>query len=153
MTKQLPRPAPTVGPTVRPTVSAPLPAIHGRHTLATLYGIRPEKLDDQLRLRKQFEQAIQAARATVLEISGWLFEPASGVTLVALLVESHASIHTWPEHGVAYVDVFTCGTRPDPELALDYLQLVLEPERVERTTLNRDAVPTLRPTTIKVTPL
>jgi S-adenosylmethionine decarboxylase len=134
-------------------VGTPLPTIRGRHTLATFHGIRPDRLDDQLRLRKQFEQAIQAARATVLEISGWLFEPAGGITLVALLVESHASIHTWPEHGIAYIDVFTCGTRPDPDLALDYLEFVLEPERVERTTLNRDAVPIVRPATIKVTPL
>ncbi|MBO3750548.1 adenosylmethionine decarboxylase [Streptosporangiaceae bacterium NEAU-GS5] len=147
MTTQLPR------PTAPPVVSVPRPTIHGRHTLATFYGIPSEKLDDQLRLRKQFELAIQAAKATVLEIGGWLFEPAGGVTLVALLVESHASIHTWPEHGIAYIDVFTCGTRADPDKALDYLQFVLEPERVERTTLNRDAVPTISPSTIKIKPL
>jgi S-adenosylmethionine decarboxylase len=48
------------------------------------------------------------------------FEP-QGVTVLALLSESHASIHTYPEVGSVFVDVFTCGTRAKPALAVQLL--------------------------------
>jgi len=53
------------------------------------------------------------------------FEP-QGVTVVAMLAESHISIHTWPEKGMAVCDVFTCGDHTTPESGVEYLQMVLE---------------------------
>jgi S-adenosylmethionine decarboxylase len=43
------------------------------------------------------------------------------VTGLALLAESHISIHTWPESGYAAVDVFTCGDHTMPERACQVL--------------------------------
>ena len=48
------------------------------------------------------------------------FEP-QGVTAIALLAESHISIHTWPESRYSAVDIFTCGKQMSPELASEYL--------------------------------
>jgi spermidine synthase len=54
-----------------------------------------------------------------------------------MLSESHASVHTWPEHGSAFVDVFTCGAAADPELATDLLAARLGAEGVRRRTVDR----------------
>jgi S-adenosylmethionine decarboxylase len=55
-----------------------------------------------------------------LKVVSRQFKP-QGVTVLALLSESHASIHTYPEVGAAFVDVFTCGTRANPALAVQLL--------------------------------
>ena len=48
------------------------------------------------------------------------FEP-QGVTAIALLAESHISIHTWPESNYSAVDIFTCGQNMKPEISCKYL--------------------------------
>ena len=60
------------------------------------------------------------ANATVLNLISNKFEP-QGVTAIALLAESHISIHTWPESNYSAVDIFTCGQNMLPELASKYL--------------------------------
>ena len=60
------------------------------------------------------------ANATVLNLISNKFEP-QGVTAIALLAESHISIHTWPESNYSAVDIFTCGQNMMPELASQYL--------------------------------
>ena len=55
------------------------------------------------------------------------FEP-QGVTAIALLAESHLSIHTWPESKYSAVDIFTCGQNMLPELASQYLIEALKAE-------------------------
>ena len=61
-------------------------------------------------------EAINKTKLTLLDISAHKFQP-QGVTIVALLSESHISIHTWPENGSAALDVFTCGDT-NPEIAM-----------------------------------
>ena len=63
----------------------------------------------------------EKAKVTVLNISKYKFEP-QGFTLVALLAESHISIHTWPEKGMAVCDVFTCGDTATPENGVEYMK-------------------------------
>ncbi|WP_308015366.1 adenosylmethionine decarboxylase [Pseudonocardia sp. ICBG1293] len=92
-----------------PSTSSPV----GRHVLAELGGIAPEVLDDCERLRADLTTALTEAGAQVRQVVTERFEP-QGATVVAVLAESHASIHTWPEHGGMHVDVFTCGESADP---------------------------------------
>ncbi|WP_308819093.1 adenosylmethionine decarboxylase [Pseudonocardia alni] len=92
-----------------PSTSSPV----GRHVLAELGGIAPEILDDCERLRGDLTAALTEAGAQVRQVVVERFEP-QGATVVAVLAESHASIHTWPEHGGMHVDVFTCGESADP---------------------------------------
>ena len=88
----------------------------GKHCILELYGCDQRKLDDEAFLRTTITTAAKRAGATLLNLITHRFEP-QGVTGLALLAESHISIHTWPEAGYAAVDVFTCGDHTMPERA------------------------------------
>jgi spermidine synthase len=92
----------------------------GRHVLAELGGAPAGTLDDEPALRAALTGALLDAGATVLQVVSHRFDP-GGVTVLAMLAESHASLHAWPERGRAFVDVFTCGEAADPERAVTLL--------------------------------
>ena len=81
----------------------------GLHVLLDLHGVEPDLLSDLARIKGVLDDAARAAGAHVLGGHFHPFGPGLGVTGVLLLAESHISIHTWPEHGYAAVDVFMCG--------------------------------------------
>ena len=91
-----------------------------KHLLLELYRCDSEKLNDESFLRCTLNRAAKLANATVLNLISNKFEP-QGVTAIALLAESHISIHTWPESNYSAVDIFTCGQNMLPELASQYL--------------------------------
>ena len=91
-----------------------------KHFLLELYRCDYEKLNDESFLRCSLNKAAKIAKATVLNLISNKFEP-QGVTAIALLAESHISIHTWPESNYSAVDIFTCGQKMLPELASQYL--------------------------------
>ena len=91
-----------------------------KHFLLELYRCDCEKLNDESFLRCTLNRSAKLANATVLNLISNKFEP-HGVTAIALLAESHISIHTWPESNYSAVDIFTCGQNMMPELASQYL--------------------------------
>ena len=98
-----------------------------KHLLLELYKCDYEKLNDESFLRCTLNRAAKLAKATVLNLISNKFEP-QGVTAIALLAESHISIHTWPESNYSAVDIFTCGQFMLPELASQYLIEALKAE-------------------------
>jgi len=92
----------------------------GKHCILELYGCEHARLNDEDFLRSAITIAALRAGATLLNLITHRFEP-QGVTGLALLAESHISIHTWPESGYAAVDVFTCGDHTMPESACQVL--------------------------------
>lgn len=92
----------------------------GRHAILDGSGVAADKLDSVLYLEAILRSACRAAGATVLKTAVHKFQP-QGVTVLCLLAESHASIHTYPEHGVYMADIFTCGDL-DPQPAVDLLR-------------------------------
>jgi S-adenosylmethionine decarboxylase len=82
----------------------------GRHILLELCECPRELLDSPERLGKILESCAVRGGATVVSSSFHRFNP-QGVSGVVVIAESHLTIHTWPEHGYAAVDVFTCGHR------------------------------------------
>jgi S-adenosylmethionine decarboxylase len=98
----------------------------GRHLLLDLYDADPALLDDPERLPGICLEAVRASGGTALDVRLHRFEP-HGVTVVVMVSESHLAIHTWPEHGYAGVDYFTCGDRVDPHAAADVLLRRLAP--------------------------
>jgi len=92
----------------------------GKHCILELYNCDSAKLDDEAFLRDTITSAAKRAGATLLNLITHRFDP-QGVTGLALLAESHISIHTWPESGYAAVDVFTCGDHTMPEKACQVL--------------------------------
>ena len=98
-----------------------------KHLLLELYRCDCAKLNDESFLRCTLNKAAKLAKATVLNLISNKFEP-QGVTAIALLAESHISIHTWPESNYSAVDIFTCGQNMKPELASQYLIETLKAE-------------------------
>ena len=98
-----------------------------KHLLLELYRCDYEKLNDESFLRCTLNRAAKLAKATVLNLISNKFDP-QGVTAIALLAESHISIHTWPESNYSAVDIFTCGQRMSPELASQHLIEALNAE-------------------------
>ena len=109
----------------------------GNHLLLELYGCNREKLNDELYLRCQLNSAAKLANASVLNIVSNKFEP-FGVTAIALLAESHLSIHTWPESYYSAIDIFTCGRNMKPKLASQFLIESLEASNHLLKTISRD---------------
>ncbi|XHR98792.1 hypothetical protein ACFB49_03850 [Sphingomonas sp. DBB INV C78] len=111
------------------------PPYDGRHLIADLHGCA--RLDDAAYIERVLRDAAAAAGATVLDVRLHAFGPGQGVTGVALLAESHISIHSWPENGYAAIDFFLCGSRHDLEAALNVAVTGLAAGRVERQTIAR----------------
>ncbi len=93
----------------------------GKHCILELYECDQSKLNDEAFIRTTITSAAKQAGATLLNMITHRFEP-QGVTGLALLAESHISIHTWPENGYAAVDVFTCGDHTMPEIACEVIR-------------------------------
>jgi S-adenosylmethionine decarboxylase len=93
-----------------------------------MYGCDFKVLDNEELFLETFKKAVEEAKMTLLNLSSHQFKP-FGVTALALLSESHMSIHTYPELGYAAADVFTCGDEGDPFKAMEVLIETLKPER------------------------
>ena len=94
--------------------------IVGKHCILELYDCDQIKLNDEAFVRTIVTSASKIAGATLLNMITHRFEP-QGVTGLALLAESHISVHTWPESKYAAIDVFTCGPNTMPEKACQFL--------------------------------
>jgi len=117
--------------------SFPVSDTVGKHCILELYNCDPAKLDDEAFLRTAITSAAKRAGATLLNLITHRFEP-QGVTGLALLAESHISIHTWPESGYAAVDVFTCGDHTMPERACQVLAGELSAGNHKLTSFRRE---------------
>jgi S-adenosylmethionine decarboxylase len=103
--------------------------------LVDLYGCEAD-LDDADFLLDALRAAADAVGSKVVDEVVHRFSPV-GVTVILILAETHISIHTWPEHGYAAVDVFVCGEGKDPNKAWDSLRRALKPESLEMKRLTR----------------
>lgn len=108
----------------------------GWHYLLELFGCSHSKTDDHSFVLNSLQKAANEARATVVDIVSHRFSP-SGVTAVALLKESHLSIHCWPEAGYVAVDLFSCGDKGDPQAACDFLAAEFESTHRELKKIRR----------------
>ncbi len=111
----------------------------GLHILADLYGVDAERIDRVEDVRDLLETAVKVANLTKISSHYYQFQP-HGATGVVLLAESHISIHTWPEHGLATVDVYTCGDPVKAYRAMEYIVSTLEPKRVDKQVHERGLV-------------
>lgn len=93
----------------------------GRHVLAELTGCSAEILDHAELLERCLRDCASEGGATVVSSHFHRFSP-QGVSGVVVIAESHITIHSWPEHGYAAIDVFTCGR---PEIAETVMKLIV----------------------------
>ena len=115
---------------------------NGRHLILDLYDCNAEILDDYDYLSEMLETALCMSNATILRIFGEKFQP-QGVTLLALLAESHASIHTWPEIGYCAIDLYTCGDTTNTHKAAEFLKEKLKAKTSEERELTRSITPSV----------
>lgn len=99
----------------------------GSHVIIDLW--EAKGLDDRERIETALIDAVRAAGATLLHIHLHKFEDGGGISGVAVLAESHISVHTWPEKRFAAFDVFMCGNA-EPRKALEVFKKAFEPGRV-----------------------
>src|ERR1044071_568915 len=91
----------------------------GRHIILEMWGC--QNLDSVDTAERALREMVEALDVNLLDLKVYPFSPI-GVTGMAIVSESHLVIHTWPEHGYAAVDVFTCGAPRDPEAAVAVLR-------------------------------
>lgn len=108
----------------------------GYHWIVDLHGCPPALLDDHDLIRHRLKETTERFDLTLLKIVSNRFEP-QGVTAVGLLAESHMSIHTWPEHGYAAVDIFTCGSESRLKSACQFLVEALQAQSCNVLRLQR----------------
>jgi S-adenosylmethionine decarboxylase len=99
----------------------------GAHLIVDLY--QAHQLDDLGHIEETLRACVDAAGATLLHIHLHHFEPNGGVSGVAVLAESHISIHSWPERGYAALDIFMCGNA-NPDACVPVLRQAFRPKRI-----------------------
>ena len=111
----------------------------GTHLIFDFWGA--SRLDELELMEQTLRQAVKEAGATLLHIHLHHFTPNGGISGVAVLAESHISVHTWPERGYAAFDVFMCGDA-EPERTIPVLKRAFHPKRMNITEHLRGVVQT-----------
>jgi S-adenosylmethionine decarboxylase len=108
----------------------------GKHFIVEMWDCNRDKINDPDKIMDILHSAAIAAGATIVKSFFHQFSP-FGVTGVAILAESHISIHTWPEEGYVAADIFTCGDSTNPAVGVERLIEGFEPESSSFMELNR----------------
>ena len=111
----------------------------GTHLVVDAWQAPTELLNDPEAIRKALLKAIDAGKATLIDLCVHQFSP-HGVTATATLAESHIAIHTWPEHGYFAADLFFCGAG-QPKLAMKILQTALQAKEIKTREFYRGICP------------
>ena len=107
-----------------------------KHILFDLKDCPSELLDNEEHIRMSLYVAAKVSNSKLLNINAHKFKP-QGVTGLAMLADSHISIHTWPEKNVAKCDIFTCGVDNEPKKAVDLLHQRFKSQEIKRWTCTR----------------
>ena len=111
----------------------------GRHVIAELWDCEFDKINDVNFIERTFVEAALKSGAEVREVAFHKFAP-QGVSGVVIISESHLTIHSFPEHGYASIDVYTCGDL-DPTIAAKYIADALGSQTREMTEIPRGMGP------------
>ncbi|MCF7894941.1 MAG: adenosylmethionine decarboxylase [Candidatus Omnitrophica bacterium] len=106
----------------------------GIHLIIELWDAK--NLSSLPKIRKSLKDSVKAIGATLLNINLHKFSPSGGVSGVAIISESHLSIHTWPEYKYAALDIFVCG-QVDPYKAIKVLKKQYETSNIQINEIKR----------------
>lgn len=122
-----------------PALGGHAPEALGTHLLLELNECDSALLDEMDLIETAMVDAAREAGANILGQSFHKFTP-RGVTGIVAIAESHLAIHTWPEHGYAAVDIFTCGESFAPDRAAQLIIGSLKCQKPVTTTIRRGPV-------------
>ena len=108
----------------------------GRHLLLELFDCDLDAISNLKSVKHALVEAAKRAQATIVDVVFHEFNP-FGISGVVVIAESHLTIHTWPEHRYAAVDIFSCGDTLQPEVAATYLVEQFGAERTSVVELQR----------------
>ncbi|MEM5820810.1 MAG: adenosylmethionine decarboxylase [Candidatus Aenigmatarchaeota archaeon] len=108
-----------------------------KHVFGSLYDCDEEILKNEEMLIEIVKKSAEIANSKLISIYSYKFDGGGGVSVIAIVAESHISIHTYPEYRYALVDVFTCGSHTEPEKAFDYIVKELKAKSVSKKIENR----------------
>ncbi len=108
----------------------------GFQILADLYGVDADIISKADSVYPIIEEAVRVGNLTKISSDYYQFQP-MGASGVVLLAESHLSFHTWPEHGLVTLDIYTCGDPKAAEMAFDYIVDQLRPDTMDCKRLRR----------------
>jgi len=109
----------------------------GKHLVSNYLECDLEALSDEKTLMQVMLAAVEKCGAQILNYNTYVF-PGHGLTMTILLSESHASIHTYPEHGKCFIDLFTCGDKCNHEVFNETVKAYLKPKSVAEKVWVRD---------------
>lgn len=112
----------------------------GRHLLIEYHDCSWGALDNEELIRGTLVEAAERLHSTILSVRTHKFEPI-GVTAVVMIAESHLTIHTWPEHGYAAVDIFTCSQTMSPSDVVGFIGARLCSRRIDYQEVMRGILP------------
>ena len=110
----------------------------GRHSFCNMEDIDSANLNDANYLIKLLREAIATTNATLVDVVYHNFVP-EGMSIIAILKESHVAIHIYPEYRALFLDVFTCGKQADPEKIVSHFINELNPKYYFTQTIIRSS--------------
>ena len=105
----------------------------GRHVILEFWGCQEL---DTAQVEEALREAAEACQVSIIDMKAYPYSP-HGVTGVAVLSESHMTVHTWPEYGYAALDIFTCGQGRDPATAIPVLVRHFQAAQVQIVEVDR----------------
>lgn len=111
----------------------------GRHLILEMWDCSSDTVNNIEGIKEILMETAKVIKATVIDIVCHHFSP-YGVTGVAILAESHISIHTWPEYKYVAADIFLCGSAISPQIAASYLTQAFHAKEVSLAEFKRGDV-------------
>lgn len=108
----------------------------GKQLIAEFHGCSGEAIQRADAIEQALGEALNYAGLTFVKTVAHQFTP-QGATVIAIISESHVSIHTFPEAGHVSIDIYTCTGGEKHQRLIDYLAKQFKPEKIEQLEVNR----------------
>jgi S-adenosylmethionine decarboxylase len=108
----------------------------GRHAIVDVSAV--DRPLENTEITTLLADMARACGATLLRTETHEFGEGHGLTAIAVLAESHISVHEWPEHRFVAFDIFVCGSA-DPEPAVDIIRARFPLAHVSSRIISRES--------------
>ena len=121
-----------------------VPRIIGKHVYGNMYELDERYIANLDYLTKLVVDSAKIGNMHIVELVTKKFSPYNGieggVSVIALIEESHIALHTWPESSYATLDIYSCGEASNPEVAFRYIISKIKPKRYKMFNADRSNI-------------